>query len=98
MLVGVHSGFRIEAHTLSSRAVEFLEHWRLYERPFEVSRGQHFFSHQLRIVTSGVSVEQKSISKLALEFDGAQEYSEVTLVAVDAVVRDMNSQQTLAIA
>jgi len=40
--------------------------------------------------------ELNHLAKLALEFGGRQEYSEATLAAVDAVVRDMNHHQTLA--
>jgi general secretion pathway protein A len=48
--------------------------------------------------TGGIPRELNRIAKLALEFAWVQEYSEVTLAAVDAVVRDMNRHQTLAIA
>jgi len=49
-------------------------------------------------ITRGIPRELNRVAKLALEFAWVQEYSEVTLAAVDAVVRDMNCQQTLAIA
>lgn len=49
-------------------------------------------------VTNGIPRELNRIAKLALEFAWVQEYSEVTLAAVDAVVRDMNRHQALAIA
>lgn len=49
-------------------------------------------------VTQGIPRELNRVAKLALEFAWVQEYSEVTLAAVDAVVRDMNRHQTLAIA
>lgn len=48
--------------------------------------------------TGGIPRELNRVAKLALEFAWVQEYSEVTLAAVDAVVRDMNHHQTLAIA
>lgn len=48
--------------------------------------------------TGGIPRELNRVAKLALEFAWVQEYSEVTLAAVDAVVRDMNRHQTLAIA
>jgi general secretion pathway protein A len=48
--------------------------------------------------TRGIPRELNRVAKLALEFAWVQEYSEVTLAAVDAVVRDMNSHQALAIA
>jgi general secretion pathway protein A len=50
------------------------------------------------IATGGIPRELNRVAKLALEFAWVQEYSEVTLAAVDAVVRDMNRHQTLAIA
>jgi type II secretory pathway predicted ATPase ExeA len=49
-------------------------------------------------VTNGIPRELNRIAKLALEFAWVQECSEVTLAAVNAVVRDMNSHQALAIA
>lgn len=49
-------------------------------------------------MTRGVPRELNRVAKLALEFAWVQEYSRVTLAAVDAVVRDMNHHQTLAIA
>lgn len=62
----------------------------------------HLFSLQavLRLfaATRGIPRELNRMAKLALEFAWVQEYSEVTLAAVDAVVRDMNHHQTLAIA
>lgn len=48
--------------------------------------------------TGGIPRELNRVAKLALEFAWVQEYSEVTVSAVDAVVRDMNRHQTLAIA
>lgn len=48
--------------------------------------------------TRGIPRELNRVAKLALEFAWVQEYSRVTLAAVDAVVRDMNHHQTLAIA
>jgi general secretion pathway protein A len=48
--------------------------------------------------TGGIPRELNRVAKLALEFAWVHEYSEVTLAAVDAVVRDMNRHQTLAIA
>lgn len=48
--------------------------------------------------TNGIPRELNRVAKLALEFAWVQEYSRVTLAAVDAVVRDMNHHQTLAIA
>jgi general secretion pathway protein A len=46
----------------------------------------------------GIPRELNRVAKLALEFAWVQEYSEVTLAAVDGVVRDMRSHESLAIA
>jgi len=48
--------------------------------------------------TDGIPRALNRVAKLALEFAWVQEYPEVTCAAVDAVVRDLNSYQTLAIA
>jgi type II secretory pathway predicted ATPase ExeA len=48
--------------------------------------------------TGGIPRALNRVAKLALEFAWVQEYPEVTCAAVDAVVRDRNSHQTLAIA
>jgi general secretion pathway protein A len=48
--------------------------------------------------TGGIPRALNRVAKLALEFAWVQEYPEVTCAAVDAVVRDLNSYQSLAIA
>jgi len=44
----------------------------------------------------GVPRELNRIAKLALEFGWVKGYSEVTVDAVDAVVRDLKRQQNLS--
>lgn len=80
--------------------MEFLEHWRLRERPFELTWATRFYfqSGDRGAATVRISREGNRVAKLALEFAGGHGYPEVTRPAVDAAVRDMKCHETLTLA
>jgi hypothetical protein len=115
--LGCTPGIASDAVGLDCRAVEFLDHWRLPERPFELTCGRRrVFQvrdhpgawHPLKFAPGTrepafappreIPRELNHGAKLALEFTRRPEYPEVKVTAVNAVVRNMNRHQTLAIA
>jgi hypothetical protein len=115
--LGCIPGIAGDAGGLDCRAVEFLEHWRLPERPLEPTCGRRRIfqvrdhpgaGHPRKLAPDTIEPafapprtiprELNHGVKLALEFTRRPEYPEVKVTAANAVVRDMNRHQTLAIA